>query len=182
MDYNLIEGRMEKVILHLKDELALIRAGRANPAILNKVDIEYYGMSTPLSQVATISVPEARQILVSPWDKGLLSQIEKAIQAADIGINPQNDGNVIRLTFPELNEQRRKDLCKEVKSLGEDAKVATRNVRRDAMDEAKKAEKNNEMTQDELSDAEDKIQKLTDKYVENIDKVIELKEKEIMEI
>jgi ribosome recycling factor len=182
MDYKLIEDRMTKALDYLADEFANVRAGRANPAILNKINVEYYGTATPISQLGTISVPEARQILITPWDKSLLSAVEKAIQKSDIGINPINDGNSIRITFPELNEQRRKELVKEVKSLSEDAKVAIRNIRREFIDQAKSSQKSNEITEDELRTTEEKIQKLTDKYVENIDKMFVNKEKEIMEI
>lgn len=182
MDYNVVEEKMTKAIDHLADELANIRAGRANPAILNKVNVEYYGALTPINQIGTVSVPEARQILVTPWDKSMLGAIEKAIQKADIGINPLNDGNSIRINFPELNEQRRKELVKEVKALCEESKVAIRNIRRDAIDQAKSAQKANEMTEDELRGAEEKIQKLTDKYVEKVDSAFSNKEKEIMEI
>ncbi|MCX8074484.1 MAG: ribosome recycling factor [Clostridia bacterium] len=182
MDYNSVEQKMDKSINYLMEELSAIRAGRANPAILNKVEVEYYGMPTPINQVGTISVPEARQILVTPWDKSVLVAIEKAIQKAEIGINPVNDGNSIRLNFPELNEQRRKELVKEIKVLGEDAKVAIRNVRRESIDHAKVSQKASEITEDELKGIEDKIQKITDKYIENIDKLIQSKEKEIMEI
>jgi len=182
MDYNIIEQKMEKAIDYLVEEFANIRAGRANPAILNKVDVDYYGMSTPINQVGTIVVPEARQIQIIPWDKSTLSAIEKAINKAGIGINPINDGASIRLIFPELNEQRRKELAKQIKSLGEEAKVAIRNIRRDAMDSAKAKQKANEMTEDELDVNEEKIQKITDKYIQNIDKVADVKEKEIMEI
>lgn len=182
MDYNSIEQRMDKAIEHLVDELGNIRAGRANPAILNKVMVDYYGMPTAINQVGTISVPEARQIQITPWDKSTLSAIEKAINKAEIGINPMNDGVSIRLIFPELNEQRRKELAKEVKSVGEETKVAIRNVRRDAMDSAKSKQKAGEITEDELDVAEEKIQKLTDKYIQNTDKLVENKEKEIMEI
>lgn len=182
MDFKIIEEKMEKVTDHLFDELANIRAGRANPAILNKVMVDYYGAMTPINQVGTISVPEARQILITPWDKSLLSHVEKAIQKAELGINPINDGNSIRLTFPELNEQRRKELAKDAKALGEDAKVAIRNARRQAMDEAKASQKAGEMTEDELKSNEEKIQKLTDKYVDNVDNMVSAKEKEIMEI
>lgn len=182
MDYKMIEEKMQKVIDHLFDELANIRAGRANPAILNKVMVDYYGAMTPINQVGTISVPEARQILITPWDKSLLSHVEKAIQKAELGINPINDGNSIRLTFPELNEQRRKELAKDARTLGEDSKVAIRNVRRQAMDEIKTSQKNGEITEDELKSNEEKIQKLTDKYVDNVDNMISSKEKEIMEI
>jgi len=182
MEYNIIEDKMNKAVEHLKDELANIRAGRANPAILNKVMVDYYGTPTPLNQVGSISVPEARQILVTPWDKSMLGSVERAIQKADIGINPLNDGNSIRLTFPELNEQRRKELVKECKSLGEESKVAIRNIRRDFIDKAKSEQKSGEITEDELKVVEEKIQKITDKFVENIDSTISSKEKEIMEI
>lgn len=182
MEFNLVEEKMNKAIEHLKDELANIRAGRANPAILNKVMVDYYGSQTPINQLGSVSVPEARQILVTPWDKSMLGNIERAIQKADIGINPLNDGNSIRLVFPELNEQRRKELVKECKSLGEEAKVAIRNIRRDAMDKVKANQKAGEITEDELKVSEDKIQKITDKYVDNVDNTISVKEKEIMEI
>ena len=182
MEFNLVEEKMNKAIEHLKDELANIRAGRANPAILNKVMVDYYGSQTPINQLGSVSVPEARQILVTPWDKSTLGNIERAIQKADIGINPLNDGNSIRLVFPELNEQRRKELVKECKSLGEEAKVAIRNIRRDAMDKVKANQKAGEITEDELKVSEDKIQKITDKYVDNVDNTISVKEKEIMEI
>ena len=173
---------MQKAVDYLCEELMGIRAGRANPAILNKVTVEYYGVQTPLNQVGAISVPEARQILITPWDRSLLGAITKAIQVAEIGVNPINDGNGVRLTFPELNEERRKQLVKEVKSLGEDTKVAVRNLRRDGIDEAKKLKNNNEMTEDELKAAEEKIQKITDKYVAKIDSIVADKEKEVMEV
>ncbi|MDD3303754.1 MAG: ribosome recycling factor [Clostridia bacterium] len=182
MDYNIIEERMNKVIDHLADELANIRAGRANPAILNKVMVDYYGMATPLNQVGAISVPEARQIVITPWDKSMLGAVEKAIQKADIGINPLNDGTCVRVIFPELNEERRKELVKEIKSLGEDAKVALRNVRRDAMEEVKVSQKASEITEDDLEDAEEKIQKITNQYSETVESKISLKEKEVMEV
>ncbi len=182
MDLSIIEEKMNKSIDYLKDELANIRAGRANPAILNKVEVDYYGVSTPLNQVGTISVPEARQILVTPWDRTIIVAIEKAIQKADIGVNPINDGNAIRIVFPELTEERRKELTKDVKSLGEEAKVAIRNSRRDGMDMVKSSQKSGEITEDELKTLEDKIQKITDKYIGVIDDVIATKEKEIMEV
>lgn len=182
MDNKIIEEKMTKAIDHLVDELANIRAGRANPAILNKINVDYYGAPTPINQIGTISVPEARQILVTPWDKSLLSAVEKAIQKSDIGINPINDGNSIRINFPELNEQRRKELVKDVKALCEESKVAIRNIRRDAIDQSKTSQKNGEITEDELRSDEEKIQKITDKYVENVDKMFANKEKEIMEI
>ena len=182
MDYNLIEERMQKAIDFLEEELMAIRAGRANPAILNKITVDYYGAMTPLNQVGTISVPEARQILITPWDRSLLGPIHKAIQVAELGVNPINDGNSIRLTFPELNEERRKQISKEVKSLGEDSKVSIRNIRREFIDTAKSLQKSNEMTEDELEVAQDKIQKITDKYIAKIDAMISAKEKEVMEV
>lgn len=182
MDYNIIEQRMEKAIDHLVEEFANVRAGRANPAILNKIEVDYYGVGTPINQVGTIAVPEARQIQIIPWDKSMLSPIEKAINKSEIGINPLNDGSSIRLVFPELNEQRRKELAKEVRSQGEETKIAIRNIRRDAMELAKSKEKSSEITEDELEVVEAKIQKITDKYIQNIDKVVDSKEKEIMEI
>lgn len=182
MDYQEIEEKMQKAIDYLQEELVAIRAGRANPAILNKVTVDYYGVPTPLNQVGAISVPEARQILITPWDKSLIGPITKAIQVAELGVNPINDGNGVRLTFPELNEDRRKQIVKEVKALGEDAKVAVRNVRRDGIDDAKKQEKAGEITEDELKGAEEKIQKITDKYTAKIDEMISSKEKEVMEV
>lgn len=182
MEYSVIEEKMEKAVEHLKDELANIRAGRANPAILNKVMVDYYGTPTPINQVGSISVPEARQILVTPWDKSMLGSVERALQKADLGINPLNDGNSIRLTFPELNEQRRKELVKECKSLGEETKIAIRNIRRDSIDKVKASQKSGEITEDELKVSEEKIQKITDKFVDNIDNIISAKDKEIMEI
>ena len=182
MVYQEIEDKMQKAVDYLCDELAAIRAGRANPAILNKITVEYYGVQTPLNQIGAISVPEARQILITPWDRSLLGAITKAIQVAEIGVNPINDGNGIRLTFPELNEERRKQIVKEVRSLGEEAKVAIRNVRRDGIDDAKKLKNNNEMTEDELKGAEEKIQKITDKYTNKVETVVADKEKEVMEV
>ena len=182
MDYSEIEEKMDKAIEVLKDRLAEIRAGRANPAILNKVKIDYYGTETPINQVAGISVPEARLIVIQPWDASILKEIERAILAADIGINPNNDGKVIRLAFPELNEERRKELAKEVRSIAEEARVAVRNVRRDGMDDVKAEQKNGEITEDELRIAETEIQKITDKKIDEIDKVSENKEKEIMSV
>lgn len=182
MEYEQIEKRMEKVIEHLDEELSLIRAGRANPAILNKVQVEYYGVMTPINQVATISVPEARQILVAPWDRSMVSACEKAINMAELGLNPINDGNSLRLMIPELNEERRKELVKQTKTLGEEAKVAIRNIRRDAIDEYKKMQKNSEITEDDLKSNEEDIQKITDRFTSNVDKKLEAKEKEILEI
>ena len=182
MDYNQVENKMQERIDYLESELGNVRAGRANPQILNKVQVEYYGAITPLNQVAAISVPEARQIMITPWDKSLITPIMKAIQVAELGINPMNDGNGIRLTFPELNEERRREIVKSVKSLGEDTKVGIRNARRDAIDEAKKAQKAGEMSEDDLRVVEDKIQKITDKFVAKADELVSIKEKEVMEV
>lgn len=182
MELNILEDKMKKAIEHLEEEYSTIRAGRANPAILNKVQVEYYGALTPINQVGSISVPEARQILITPWDRTVLSAIEKAINKAEIGVNPINDGSCIRLNFPELNEERRKELVKEVKKLAENGKVAVRNARRDGMDMVKVEQKNGDITEDELKFLEEKIQKMTDNYVEKIDVVSENKEKEVMEV
>ncbi len=182
MDYKSLEEKMEKTISVFSEKLAEVRAGRANPAILNKVRIDYYGTQTPINQVAAISVPEARLIVIQPWDASVLKEIEKAILASDIGINPNNDGKVIRLAFPELNEERRKELVKDIKKMGEEAKVAVRNVRREGIDLAKSMQKNGEMTEDELKSAENDIQKMTDKYIEEVEKVLEKKEKEVMSV
>ena len=182
MDYTNLKERMEKSIGAYKEKLAEIRAGRANPAILNKVRIDYYGTQTPINQVAGISVPEARLIVIQPWDVSILKDIEKAILASDIGINPNNDGKVIRLAFPELNEERRKEIVKDIKKIAEEAKVAVRSIRRDGIDEAKEKEKNSEITEDELKVAETEIQKMTDKSIEEIDKILANKENEIMSV
>ena len=177
-----LSDRMDKVIDNLETNYSEVRAGRANPAILNKVSVEYYGVPTPINQVASISVPEARLIVIQPWDRSILSQVEKAIEKADIGIHPMNDGQVIRLSFPELTEERRKDLAKDIRKMAEEAKVAIRNVRRDEMDEAKDSLKNKEISEDEEKALEEKIQKETDKYVAKIDEMSEKKEKEIMSV
>lgn len=182
MDYTNIEERMEKTISVLQENFAEVRAGRANPAILNKIKVDYYGTPTPINQVAGISVPEARLIVIQPWDASLLKEIEKEILKAEIGINPNNDGKVIRLAFPELNEERRKEIVKDIKKMAEDAKVSIRSIRRDGIDEAKKLQKDNQMTEDELKQAEDKIQKITDAKIADIDKVLAEKEKEIMSV
>ena len=182
MDYNKFEEKMMKSISVYEENLAEVRAGRANPAILNKVMIDYYGTPTPINQVAGISVPEARMIVIQPWDASILKEIEKEILKSDIGINPNNDGKVIRLTFPELNEERRKEIVKDIRKMAEDARVAIRSIRRDAIDAAKAMQKNSEMSEDELKVAEDKIQKLTDKYVGEVDSLLEKKEKEVMSI
>ncbi len=176
------ENKMKKSIESLEAELGTIRAGRANPHILDRITVDYYGTETPINQVGNITVPEARLIQIQPWDKGILKQIEKAIQASDLGINPTNDGNIIRLVLPELTEERRKTLTKDVKKKGDDFKVAIRNVRRDGMDEFKKLEKKSEITEDELKNLEEKLQKLTDKFISDIDKIVEAKNKDIMSI
>ncbi len=182
MDFTNMKEKMEKTINNFTKRLAEIRAGRANPAILNKIKIDYYGTPTPINQVAGISVPEARLIVIQPWDMSILKEIEKAILASDIGINPNNDGKVIRLAFPELNEERRKEIVKDVKKMAEDAKVGIRAARRDGIDEAKAKQKEGEITEDELKQAENEIQKLTDKNIEEIDKILANKEKEVMSV
>ena len=176
------EDKMEKTMENLGSEFAAIRAGRANPALLNKIMVDYYGTPTPIQQVANISVPEARMMQIQPWDKSLIKAIEKAINTSDLGINPGNDGTVIRLVFPELTGERRKELAKDVKKKGDAAKVAIRNIRRDATDKIKKAEKAGEMTEDDVKTAENDIQKMTDKYIAKVDKATEEKTKEIMTV
>ena len=176
------EEKMEKSINAMMDEFASIRAGRANPHVLDKIKVDYYGTPTPIQQVGNISVPEARMIVIQPWEKSLIKAIEKAIQASDLGINPSNDGSVIRLVFPELTEDRRKELAKDVKKKGEAAKVAVRNIRRDANEAFKKQEKNNEISEDDLKDATEQIQKITDKAIEKIDTAVENKTKEILTV
>lgn len=175
------EEKMQKTLKNLDGELASIRAGRANPNILNKLTVDYYGTPTPVQQVANISVPEARLIQIQPWEKKLIREIEKAIQMSDIGINPTNDGSVIRLVFPELTEERRKELVKDVKKKGEAAKVAVRNIRRDGNDAFKKL-KGTEVSEDEIKDMEEDLQKLTDKYIKEVDKSVEAKSKEVMTV
>ena len=177
----LYEDKMEKSLDVLLDEYASIRAGRANPHVLDRLRIDY-GTPTPIQQVGNVTVPEARMIVIQPWEKSLLKEIEKAILVSDLGINPTNDGNVIRLVFPELTEERRKDLAKDVKKKGEGAKVAIRNIRRDAMDSIKKMEKAGDISEDDLKQGEEKIQKITDKMIEKVDKAIETKTKEIMTV
>lgn len=182
MNFNEIEERMNKTISVFTENLSEVRAGRANPNILNKIMVEYYGVPTPINQVAGISVPEPRMIVIQPWDMSVLKEVEKAIQKADIGINPNSDGKVIRLNFPELTEERRKELVKDIRKMSEEAKVAVRAIRRDGIDMAKAAQKNSEMTEDEREAAETKIQKMTDAKIDEIDKLLENKEKEIMAI
>ncbi len=179
---NVYEEKMEKTISNLQEEYSTIRAGRANPHILDKITVDYYGTPTVLQQVGNITVPEARMICIAPWDATLLKEIEKAILASDLGLTPTNDGKVIRLVFPELTEERRKELVKDVKKKGENAKVAVRNIRRDANDAFKKQNKANEISEDELSDIEDDIQKLTDKFVKKVEEIIEDKSKEILTV
>ena len=176
------EEKMEKSIEAMMSEFASIRAGRANPHVLDKIKVDYYGTPTPIQQVGNISVPEARMILIQPWEKSLIKPIEKAIQTSVLGINPNNDGSCIRLVFPELTEDRRKELAKDIKKKGEAAKVAVRNIRRDANDAFKKMEKNNEISEDDLKDAETGIQKITDKAIEKIDKAVDNKTKEVMTV
>ena len=182
MDFKHIEEKMNKTISVLQENFSEVRAGRANPAILNKIKVDYYGTPTPINQVAGISVPEARLIVIQPWDASLLKEIEKEILKAEIGINPNNDGKVIRLAFPELNEERRKELVKEIKKTAEESKVAIRSIRREGIDEAKKLQKDSQITEDELKGAEDQIQKITDNKIAEIDKILAEKEKEIMSV
>lgn len=174
--------RMGKCINALESELGTIRAGRANPTVLDKITVDYYGAPTPINQMASISVAEARILVVQPYDASQLKPIEKAIQASDLGINPANDGRVLRITFPQLTEDRRKELCKQVSKICEESKVAVRNVRRDAMDKIKAKKKASEITEDDVKEGEKDVQKLTDKFVEKIDKIGEEKNKEIMAI
>ena len=176
------ESKMTKTLESLEKELSTVRAGRANPNLLYRIMVEYYGTPTPMQQVGNISVPEPRIIQINPWEKSLLKAIEKAILASDLGITPTNDGTSIRLVFPELTEERRKELVKDIKKKGEAAKVAVRNVRRDANDTLKKMEKSTDITEDERKEGEEKIQKMTDKYVAKIDKSVENKSKEIMTV
>ena len=182
MNLDKFEEKMMKTVSVYEENLAEIRAGRANPAILNKITIDYYGTPTPINQVAGISVPEARLIVIQPWDGSILKEIEKEILKSDIGINPSNDGKVIRLAFPELNEERRKEIVKDIRKMAEEAKVAIRSIRRDAIDEAKAMQKNSEISEDELKDGEKQIQNLTDKYCDIVDQMVVEKDKEIMSI
>ena len=176
------EAKMNKSIDALNHEFSSVRAGRANPAILDKVLVDYYGAPTPINQMAAVSVSEARVLVIQPWDKSTLKTIEKAIQASDIGINPTNDGNVLRLTFPQLTEERRKELVKDIKKMGEDSKVGIRNIRRDAMEKLKALKKDNSITEDDQKDVEKKIQDLTDKFVKKVDSLVSDKEKEVLSI
>ncbi len=181
-DYKTYTGRMDKTLDVLASEFASVRAGRANAAVLDQVSVEYYGVPTPIGQVASISSPDPRTLVIQPWDNSLLKPIEKAIQVSDVGINPQNDGRVIRLVFPQLTEERRKDLTKQVKKYAEEGKVAIRNIRRDAMEAFKKQQKSGELTEDDQKKAEKDMQNLTDQYCAKIDELCVKKEKELMEI
>lgn len=180
--YNYTKEKMTKTLEVLKKDYAAIRAGRATVSVLDKVTVDYYGTPTPVNQLASVSVAEARILTIQPWDKSVLNAIEKAIQTSDIGINPQNDGSVIRLTFPQLTEDHRKSIVKNVSKMAEDSKVAIRSIRRDAMDKLKKMQKASEITEDDLKNGEEEIQKITDGFVKDIDKVAQAKEKEVMEI
>ena len=174
--------KMDKTLEILQEDFGAVRAGRANARVLDRIVVEYYGVDTPIGQVGTISSPDARTLVIQPWDGSLLKKIEKAIQTSDLGINPQNDGRVIRLVFPQLTEERRRELTKQVKKYGEDAKVAVRNVRRDAMDYIKGLKKKSEITEDDQKKAEKDLQELTDKYIKKVDEACAVKEKELMEL
>ncbi|MCI7242578.1 MAG: ribosome recycling factor [Lachnobacterium sp.] len=184
MDDRLVmfEDKMGKSLANLEEEFAGIRAGRANPHVLDKLRVDYYGTPSPIQSVANVSVPEPRMIQIQPWEASMVKEIEKAILSSDLGINPTNDGKLIRLIFPELTEERRKELAKDIKKKGEGAKVAVRNIRRDAMDHFKKVGKAEDISEDEIKDLEDKIQKLTDSYVAKIDKAVEAKSQEILTV
>ena len=176
------DNKMQKSLQNLLEEFGSIRAGRANPHVLDKIKVDYYGTPTPLQQVANISVPEPRMIQIQPWEASMVREIEKAIMSSDLGINPTNDGKVIRLVFPELTEERRKELAKDIKKKGESAKVAVRNIRRDANDALKKLGKSNEVSEDEEKQLEDEVQKMTDKYIVKVDKAVEEKSNEILTV
>ena len=182
VDFTEYGRRMEKALDHLADEFGAVRAGRANAKVLDRITVEYYGSETPLNGVATISTPDARTLVIQPWDTGLLKEIQKSIQASDLGINPQNDGKVIRLVFPQLTEERRKDLTKQVKKYAEDAKVAMRNIRRDGMDYVKKLKKDSQITEDDQKKAEKDLQDILDKFIKKVDDALAVKEKELMSI
>lgn len=179
---DIMRDKSKKTLEALKDQLKTVRAGRANPSILDKITVDYYGSSTPLNQVATISAPEARLLVIQPWDKSVIGAIEKEILESNLGITPSNDGNLIRLPFPQLTEERRKDLTKLVKDYGENAKVSVRSFRRDAVDTVKKQEKNSDITEDDSRQMQEEIQDLTDKFTSEIDEIISEKENELMEI
>lgn len=176
------EDKMKKTLNNLAEEYGGIRAGRANPHVLDKLRVDYYGTPTPIQQVANVNVPEPRMIQIQPWEASMVKEIERAINTSDLGINPTNDGKLIRLVFPELTEERRKELAKDVKKKGENAKVAIRNIRRDGNDTFKKLSKSEDISEDEIKDLEDALQKLTDKYIANVDKAVEEKTKEILTV
>lgn len=180
--YKVYEDKMKKTVEVLQTQFAAVRAGRANPAVLDQIRVEYYGTPSPINQIANVASPDPRTLTIQPWDPQSLKLIEKAILASDLGINPQNDGRIIRLVFPQLTEERRKELVKQVKKYGEDGKVAIRNIRRDAMDAFKAMKKKSELTEDDLKDVEKELQKLTDDFIKEIDKVTAKKEKELSEI
>ena len=180
VDFTEFSRKMDKTLVHLAEEFDAVRAGRANPKVLDRITVSYYGQETPLNGVASISSPDARTLLVQPWDTTILTDIQKAIQASDLGINPQNDGKVLRLIFPQLTEERRKDLTKQVKKYAEDAKVAMRNVRRDGMDYVKKLKKNSEITEDDQKKAEKDLQDMLDKFIKKVDEALAAKEKDLM--
>ena len=182
VDFNEYSKKMDKTLVHLAEEFDAVRAGRANPKVLDRITVEYYGTETPLNGVATISSPDARTLVIQPWDTSLLKEIQKAILSSELGINPQNDGKVIRLIFPQLTEERRKELTKQVKKYAEDAKVAMRNIRRDGMDYVKKLKKNNEITEDDQKKAEKDLQDMLDKFIKKVDEALAAKEKELMAI
>ena len=182
VDFKEFGRRMDKTLEHLEEDFGAVRAGRANAKVLDRITVEYYGSETPLNGVATISTPDARTLVIQPWDNKLLKEIQKAIQLSDLGINPQNDGKVIRLVFPQLTEERRKDLAKQVKKYAEDAKVAMRNIRRDGMDYVKKLKKSSEITEDDQKKAEKDLQDLLDKSIKKVDAALAAKEKELMSL
>ena len=182
VDFSEFSRKMDRTLEHLGEDFDAVRAGRANPKVLDRISVEYYGSETPLNGVATISSPDARTLVITPWDTKLLKEIQKAIQISDLGINPPNDGRVIRLVFPQLTEERRKDLSKQVKRYAEDAKVAMRNIRRDGMDYVKKLKKNGEITEDDQKKAEKDLQDMLDKYIKKVDAALAAKDKELMSI
>ena len=182
VDFSEYSKKMEKTLSHLSEDFDAVRAGRANPKVLDRITVEYYGQETPLNGVATISSPDARTLVIQPWDTQLLKEIMKAIQSSELGINPQNDGRVVRLVFPQLTEERRKELTKQVKKYAEEAKVAMRNIRRDGMDYVKKLKKNSEITEDDQKKAEKDLQDMLDKFIKRVDDVLAAKEKELMAI
>lgn len=184
MDERLVafDEKMQKTMSNMESEFASVRAGRANPHVLDKLRVDYYGTPTPIQQVANVNVPEPRMILIQPWEPSMVKTIEKAILTSDLGINPSNDGKAIRLVFPELTEERRKELAKDIKKKGENAKVAVRNIRRDAIDSFKKLGKTEDISEDEIKDLEDAAQKMTDKYIAQIDKAVDAKSKEILTV